>query len=84
MEMTSSHGSEVIAISDRCSTIVIGRKPLCLAGRLEPLRQAGARHLRADFLYRCYAPEQVRDLWRRLREGRRVEGHVANFDRGFV
>jgi hypothetical protein len=48
-------------------------------------RAAGAVSLRADFVYRKYAPEEVRRLWRLVRAGRPVPGgHAANFDRGLL
>jgi putative protease len=83
MELRSSHGGEVEAINDHCRTVVIGRRPFSLADRLEPLRHAGARQVRADFIHRSYTPFEVRDIWRALRAGRGVDrSHVANFDRG--
>jgi hypothetical protein len=45
--------------------------------------RAGVRRVRADFIHRPYAPEEVRDIWRALRSGLGVKrGRLANFDRG--
>ncbi len=83
LELKSSFGDRVLAINRRCRTVVINRRPFCLAARLPELRQAGAVRLRADFLFRTYGAEEVRDLWRNLRAGRPIPGtQVANFDRG--
>jgi putative protease len=83
MEMVSSHGERVLAIDDHCRTIVLNQEPFCLASRLPELAKAGAISLRADFLYRPYQAEQVRDRWRLLRAGRPIPGtQSANFDRG--
>src|SRR5204863_3151840 len=56
MEMVSSHGERVTALDYHCRTIVPNQGPFCLSPRLHELRKAGARNLRADFLYRKYEP----------------------------
>ncbi len=85
MEMVSSHGERVTALDYHCRTIVLDQAPFCLSGRLADLRKAGAVNLRADFIYRRYAPDEVRRLWRLIRAGRPVpRGHAANFDRGLL
>jgi collagenase-like PrtC family protease len=86
MEMRSnSHGTEVIAINDRCRTITINRRPFCLGRRRRELEQAGARVFRADFVWRRYDPAEVRRIWRALRTGEELPaGHVGNFDRGLA
>lgn len=84
-EMISSHGDRVLAVNRNCRTILLGLKPFSLAERLDELRAAGALHLRADFIYRPYSPEQVRDTWRTLRQGQSLmTSHVGNFDRGLT
>src|SRR5207245_5547292 len=72
MEMVSSHGETVTALDYHCRTIVLNQGPFCLSTRLEDLRQAGAVSLRADFVYRPYDPDEVRDRWRQVRAGRAV------------
>jgi U32 family peptidase len=85
MEMVSSHGERVTALDYHCRTIVLNQGPFCLATRLPELANAGAISLRADFLYRPYEPQTVRDRWRQVRGGRAVPGgHAANFDRGIL
>lgn len=85
MEMVSSHGERVTAIDYHCRTIVLNQGPFCLSTRLGELSRAGARNLRADFIYRAYNPLEVRDRWRLVRAGRPVPfGHAANFDRGIL
>jgi putative protease len=85
MEMVSSHGERVTALDYHCRTIVLNQGPFCLSTRLEELAAAGAAHLRADFVYRPYQPQEVRDRWRLVRAGRAVPGgHAANFDRGIL
>lgn len=85
MTMTSSHGEKVLALDDHCRTIVLNHGPFCLSPRLRDLARAGARSLRCDFVYRPYEPEQVREIWRRVRGGKIVPGgHAANFDRGVL
>jgi putative protease len=85
MEMISSHGERVTALDYHCRTIVLNQGPFCLSPDLVDLAQAGAVSVRADFIYRKYEPEQVRDRWRAVRAGRPiVGGHAANFDRGVL
>jgi putative protease len=85
MEMVSSHGERVTALDFHCRTIVLNQEPYCLSPRLPELARAGAISLRADFLYRAYAPHTVRDRWRLVRAGRPVPGgQSANFDRGLL
>ncbi len=85
MEMVSSHGERVTALDYHCRTIVLNQGPFCLSPRLHDLAKAGAVSLRADFIYRNYEPEEVRERWRAVRAGRVVPGgHAANFDRGVL
>ncbi|HEV3142514.1 MAG TPA: U32 family peptidase [Gemmataceae bacterium] len=85
MEMESSHGEKVTAIDYHCRTIVLNQGPFCLSRRLRELAAAGAISLRADFVYRKYTPEEVRERWRQVRAGKAVVGgHAANFDRGVL
>jgi putative protease len=82
MDLVSHHGGRVLAINDRCRTWVVNATPFSLAGRLDALRQAGARSLRADFVHKPYAPAEVAAIFRRLRAGEPVAGHRGNFERG--
>jgi len=83
MEMTSSSGESVTALDYHCRTIVLNQGPFCLAPRLQELGKAGARRLRADFIYRSYEPAVVRDRWRLVRAGKPAPGgHAANYQRG--
>lgn len=85
MEMVSSHGERVTALDYHCRTIVLNQTSFCLSDRLPELAKAGAISLRADFVYRPYAPAEVRDRWRLVRAGRNVPGgQSANFDRGIL
>jgi putative protease len=85
MQMVSSYGERVTALDYHCRTIVLNQGPFCLSTRLKNLAAAGAKSLRADFVYRRYEPEEVRDVWRRLRAGKPIPGgHAANFDRGVL
>ena len=83
MEMVSSYGEKVTAIDYHCRTIVLNKGAFCLAPYLKELAAAGAASVRADFVYRKYEPDTVRDAWRLLRAGKNVPGgHAANFERG--
>jgi putative protease len=83
MEMVSTHGERVTALDYHCRTIVLNQGPFCLSTRLRDVARAGAVSLRADFIYRRYEPEDVKESWRMIRAGRPVPGgHAANFDRG--
>ncbi|MDD5677784.1 MAG: U32 family peptidase [Kiritimatiellae bacterium] len=84
--LASSFGEQVRVINRHCRMVVIREKPFCLAPHIPALASAGARILRADFMYRAYTAEQVRAIWRRLRAGQSggvVPGtHAGNFERG--
>ncbi|HEX5270167.1 MAG TPA: U32 family peptidase, partial [Gemmataceae bacterium] len=83
MEMVSSHGERVTALDYHCRTVVLNQGPFCLSTRLADLRAAGAVSLRADFVFRPYPPEVVRERWHAVRAGEVIPGgHAANFDRG--
>ena len=85
MDMESSHGERVTAIDYHCRTIVLNQGPFCLSPRLHEIAKMGARHVRADFIYRRYAAEEARDVWRTLRAGQAMPGgHAANFERGVL
>jgi hypothetical protein len=81
--LTSSFGEQVRVIARHCRMVVIHEKPFCLAPHIPALASAGARILRADFMYRAYTGEQVRAIWRRLRAGQAIPStHAGNFERG--
>ena len=85
LELVSDAGEQLTALNRRCRTYTIHRHPYCLAAQLPALRAAGARRLRADFVYRPYAAEAVRRIWRALRAGRAAPGaQIGNFDRGLL
>ena len=81
--LTSSSGAQVRVINRHCRMVVIHEKPFCLAPHIPALAAAGARIMRADFMYRAYTGAQVRAVWRRLRAGQAISGtHAGNFERG--
>ncbi len=83
MEMTSSHGEDSLAISERCRTVVVSKNPYSLGPKLSALAAAGARRVRADFLFRSYQPAEVARIFRGLRQGSELPfGHIGNFERG--
>ncbi len=83
MELVSKSEERVTALDYHCRTIVLNQGAFCLGDRLADLASVGVRNVRADFLYRRYAPARVREIWQTLRAGRMVKGgHAANFDRG--
>ncbi|MFA5043290.1 MAG: U32 family peptidase, partial [Kiritimatiellia bacterium] len=75
--LTSSFGGQVRVIARHCRMVVIDEKPFCLAPHIPALTAAGARILRADFMYREYTGDQVRSIWRRLRAGQTIPGTHA-------
>jgi len=85
MDMVSSYGEKVQAIDYHCRTIVLNKGAFCIAPRSAELCAAGAVSLRADFIYRNYAADDVVKIWRLVRAGKNVpHGHAANFDRGML
>ncbi|HEY3321199.1 MAG TPA: U32 family peptidase [Planctomycetota bacterium] len=85
MEMVSNYGEKVTAFDYRCRTITLNKTAFCLTPYLKELAAAGATSVRADFVYRDYSSQQVRDIWRLLHTGKNVPGgHAANFARGML
>ncbi|HYV37528.1 MAG TPA: U32 family peptidase, partial [Gemmataceae bacterium] len=85
MEMVSSHGEKVTALDYHCRTIVLNQGPFCLSTRLNDLAKAGAVSVRADFIYRKYRPDEVRERWRLVLAGKAVPaGQAANFEGGLL
>lgn len=85
MRMLSSFGDKVVRLGEAGRTVVIHREPFCLSDRLDEIARAGAASLRVDLVWRSYAPEEAREVWRTVREGRSVgAARVANFDRGLA
>jgi hypothetical protein len=85
MEMVSSHGEKVTALDYHCRTIVLNQEPYCVAHRHKDLAKAGAIYLRADFIYRPYEAQAVRDRWRLVRAGKFGRTALAaNFERGLL
>lgn len=81
-DWTSASGESVRLVQQGCRTILIGRAPYCLSSRINELRAAGARHFRADFIWRRYEPSEVRGIVRKLVAGESVRGHEGNYSRG--
>lgn len=85
ISMRLAGGEWVLAMNDRCRTVVVNSVPYCLSGRLDELRKMGVRSVRVDFVWRLYAPEEVSELWRRIRKGdSTVKGYLGNFERGLA
>jgi putative protease len=85
LDLRSSYDEKLRAIDHHCRTILITREAFCLAPFLDELRSAGARSLRADFVYRRYEPGQVREVWRLLRMGKPVpDTYSARFEQGLL
>lgn len=81
--LSSKSTPDLIALQDRARTVLLSRNPLSFSGRLEELKASGAGCLRADFAWRRYSPEEIRDIWARLRSNTPINHtHAANFDRG--
>lgn len=68
LENVRTKGERLLAINNRCQTVILNQRPLNLSGHLRELVAHGATHLRADFCWRNYAPTTVRDLWRQLQQ----------------
>ncbi|MEI8350814.1 MAG: U32 family peptidase [bacterium] len=81
-EWTSASGENVRLVQQGCRTILISHAPYCLSARINELRAAGARHFRADFVWRRYEPSEVRGILRKLLKGDPVRGHEGNYSRG--
>jgi len=78
--MTSRAGENLTVLERNCRTIALSRTPYCISHQLDQLKPAGARWFRADFIYRPYEPDEVRDRWRALRQGQYLPAtHTAHF-----
>ena len=83
--LTSASGEDALAYPRRCGTVVVGARPLCLAGRVRELERMGARHFRVDLAWRRYSPEDVAGIWRGCRTGRPpMKFHEGNYNRGLL
>ena len=72
------------AVHRHGTLIMIHDTPFSLVPVLLTLRNAGARHLRADFLYRDYTADWTLSIWRQLRMGEAVPGRLGNARRGLA
>jgi len=72
LPLVSGKKEQVILLTRDCRTIVINKRPYCLASHIKTLLSSGASHFRADFIYRHYTPSQVAEVWRSLRSGRSI------------
>ena len=66
ISLTNSRGNELLAFNDCCTTVILNSSPLDLTSYASRFADAGARHFRADFLYRDHAPVNVLAAWRKL------------------
>ncbi|MBI3987611.1 MAG: DUF3656 domain-containing protein [Lentisphaerae bacterium] len=84
-ELQNRFGDRLQVINRACRSVLINRKPYCIASRLDELQRAGARSFRADFLYRRYEPDEAVRLWRKIRQGESIPGgHEGNISRGLA
>ena len=85
-EWAASKGGRYYLCSRGCRSILVDRRPFCLAAYLPELEAAGARRFRMDFLYRPYTPDEAVTLWRQIRAGRPPAAgtHDGNYRRGFA
>ena len=66
-------------------SVVVNRRPFCLAAHLDDLLAAGAGSLRVDFSYAPFAPERLLSWWRELRAGQPIaDSHDGNYGRGLA
>ena len=78
---TEIGGNEFVMMAGPCS---VEREEQIMRAA-EGVAKAGAKLLRADFIYRNYEPAEVRQRWRQVRAGQHVPGgHAANFERGIL
>lgn len=68
LDNVRTKGERLLAVNNRCQTIILNHRPLNLTGHIRELVTNGATHLRADFCWRNDAPTTVRDLWRQLQQ----------------
>lgn len=81
-DLLSSAREEVSVLNHECRTVVIGQRPYNLVSLLGDIKNAGARHLRADFSWKPYSPTQVADTLKSLRSGvSNMSGHTGNMER---
>jgi len=85
MDMNSTGGDSIEAINWNCRTVALNRKTYCIVSHLDELRRAGARRLRADFIFRSYRPDVIPEIWRLLRAGKKPTfTHAANWENGLA
>ena len=65
--LTARNGDELLAVNNRCQTVYLRRTPLDRTAALPRLLRAGARFLRADFLWRDWPPAAIHRQWTALR-----------------
>lgn len=79
-EWTTRAGDRLLAINDRCRSVVLNADPFSLSGHLAELRTAGARRFRVDFLWRDYSPTEAQYIWSELRANHTLPGtHSGNY-----
>ena len=82
MELAAPRADKMLAITRECRTILLNRRPFCLAFKLDELRAAGAGHVRADFVNRAWPARSAAEAWRKLRAGEAPgPWHAANIER---
>jgi hypothetical protein len=95
LDQVSSGGEEVSVISSNCRTVTVGRRPFSLVPFLNQLTAAapsarngrgrtGSPRLRVDLSWVPRPADEVRDIWRSLRQGKGPAGHSGNWKRGLV
>ena len=62
-------GQEYDVLSKDCQTMLFAREPLCLGAQMS---EVAADFYRADFLYKPYQPQQVREIMSVLKSGKDV------------
>jgi putative protease len=82
LEICSESNQGFITLRRASRSVTINQHAFCLGPHIPQLITAGAKRLRADFIYRNYEAEDVARIWRLLRKGGSVSGcHDGNFGR---
>ncbi len=85
LDLQSAHGDWLHVCRRGCRNVLVGHAPLNLWPHRRALWELGARHVRADFIWRTYSAAETRSIWRSLRAGTDgPAGHCGNFDRGMA
>jgi putative protease len=76
IQFKNFEGDTFIAENNSCTTILINKKAFSLSRHLNYFKQLGQKMFRIDFLYKKYTAQEIKEIIRHVKSGKRIENTI--------